>query len=789
MARLAVNTLGGVEIFFEDRPVTALFRTRKEVLLLVYLMAESHHSHTREFLAELFWPEKPEGVARVNLRQALAGIKKIIGDRQAADPYLITTHETILFNRDSDYWLDEQVFKDHFQSVQAHTHDSLVSCQACIQQLLAANAIYGGDYLYESQLSDSLDLNEWIFCRREQYFRLMLGALKNISDFFNHLGDHETAIRFARQLVNLDPLEEGEHQNLMYLLAVSGHRSAALEQYQQCRQMLRSKLGIEPSDATTSLYERIRSGQISEATRTGQMPASLPIQLTSFINRQAEIEEFRRCFQNPVCRLLTLIGPPGIGKTRLALHIVDDQRENYPEGVHFVSLDDAKPGESLTACLARATGLKLDGPATTHTNQLISHLQWNTGLFLLDHFDDYLNETGVLIKLLSRARQLRVLLTCRERLNLQSACLFRLGGLPCIPADPPFHPQESDAVQLFLQRARRIRTGFNPDEASLAQVIRICHLTEGNPLAIELAAARLRDLSLEQIASRLQQGIDVLATSADDLPERQRSLRASLDYSWERLDFSEQETLAKLSSFVGGFSYEEAQFRLGVQPPTLTSLFNKSLVEKGSEDKYSLPNLVRLYATEKLADLYPDFYETLDQTKTQPLLVVPLQTSAAADGILTHQQLLEDRLGYILKRARRNQSLVAVMVHDINLLDSSPRTQAGELQETILMDVKAQVESSLREYDSIFSTGLSELTIIIEDLKSKKDALTVAQKLLKDTNAVIAKQHSETMMLINIGISLYPQDGEDAKTLLDKAHQALLLARQYGDCLRFFSEE
>jgi DNA-binding SARP family transcriptional activator/GGDEF domain-containing protein len=789
MARLAVNTLGGIEIYFEDRPVTALFRTRKEVLLLVYLMAESHHSHTREFLAELFWPEKPEGVARVNLRQALAGIKKIIGDRQAANPYLITTHETILFNQQSDYWLDEQAFKDHFQSVQAHTHDSLVTCQPCIQQLLAANAIYGGDYLYASQLSNSLDLNEWIFCRREQYFRLMLGALKNISDFFNHLGDHETAIRFARQLVNLDPLEEGEHQNLIYLLAVSGHRSAALEQYQQCQQMLKSKLGIEPSDSTTTLYERIRSGQISEATKTGHLPTSLPIELTSFINRQAEIEEFQRCFQNPVCRLLTLVGPPGIGKTRLALHIFEDHQDDYPDGAYFIPLDSTQPGETLAACLASATGLKLDGPPTTFLNQLINHLQWNNTLILLDHFDDFMDETGVLIKLLSRARQLRVLLTSRERLNLQSACLFRLGGLPCIPVEPPFQPQESDAVQLFLQRARRIRTAFNPDEASLAHVIRICHLAEGNPLAIELAAARLHDLSLEQIASRLQQGIDVLATSADDLPEHQRSMRISLDYSWERLDLSERETLAKLSSLIGGFSFEEAQFKLGVQPSTLTSLFNKSLVEKGSEDKYSLPNLVRMYATEKLAVLYPDFYETLDQTKTQPLLVLPLQTSRAADGVLTHQHLLENRLEYILKRACRNQSLVAVMVHDINLLDSAPPAQAGELQESILMDVKVQVESSLREYDSIFSSGLSELTIVIEDLKSKKDALTVAQKLLKDTNAVIAKRHREILALINLGISLYPHDGQDPQVLLDKAHQALSLARKYGDCIRFFSDE
>jgi diguanylate cyclase (GGDEF)-like protein len=789
MARLSVITLGGIEIFLDDRPITASFRTRKEVILLVYLMAESHHNHTREFLAELFWPEKAEGVARVNLRQALAGIKKVVGDRDAADPYLISTRETIQFNQQSDYWMDEQAFKGHFQSVHDHNHDTLVTCQTCIQELLAANALYGGDYLAGFHLSNSLDLREWIICRREQYFRLMLGALKHISQFFKQIGDHETAIRFVRQLVNLDPLEEGEQQNLITLLALSGHRSAALEQYQVCRQLLKAELNIEPSPETTALYESIRSGKLGEAAASNLAHASLPIQLTSFIDRQAEMEEFDRCFQSPVCRLLTLVGPPGIGKTRLALQIVEDQREDFPDGVWFIPLDAAQSGETLAENIAKASGLTLEEPKKTHNNQLINHLQWKKILFLLDNFDDFMTETGVLIKLLSRARQVRVLLTSRERLNLQSACLFRLGGLPCMPSEPPYKAEVSDAVQLFLHRAKRIRSGFNPGETEIAYVIRICQLAEGNPLAIELAATRLRDHSLEQIAGQLQQGIDILITSTHDTPERQRSMRASLDYSWERLDFLEREALTKLSIFVGGFTVEEAQGKLSVQPATLASLYNKSLLEKGTTDKYTLPNLIRYYASEKLADLYPDFYETLEKSEAQPLRVVPLQTSKVAYGRLTDRELLQDRLGYILKRAQRNKTQVAVMVHDINLLESTSPDQDGELQESILMDIKGQIEGSLRQSDSIFSTGLSELTIIIEDLADRQDVLTVAQKIVKDSNAVIVKQHREVMLLINLGISLYPEDGDDTQTLLDKAHEALSLARQYGDCMRFYSGE
>ncbi|MFU8772508.1 MAG: diguanylate cyclase domain-containing protein, partial [Anaerolineales bacterium] len=516
---------------------------------------------------------------------------------------------------------------------------------------------------------------------------------------------------------------------------------------------------------------------------------TLPIQLTSFIDRQAEMEEFRRCFQNSVCRLLTMVGPPGIGKTRLALRVAEDQRHDYPDGVWFVPLDLSQSGENLVANLSKAIGFTLEGASSTYANQLINFLQWKKVLFLLDHFDDFVGESGVLVKLLSRARQVRLLLTSRERLNLQSACLFRLGGLPCIPPEPPFEAQEGDAAQLFIQRARRIRSGFNPDETETAHIVHICHLVEGNPLAIELAAARLRDLSSEQIADRLERGIEVLYTTAQDITERQRSVRASLDYSWERLDFLEKEALSKISIFAGAFTPQEALHKAGVQGATLTTLTNKSLLLKGSGDQFVAPNLIRQYAAEKLAEIYPDFFVTLQKSETQPSLVVPLQTSKINSHNLAAQQLLEDRLSYILKRARRGKSLVAVMVHDINLLDSSSPIQTGEQHEAVLTDIKRQVECTLRQSDSIFSTGTSELTIIIEDLNKHQDALTVAQKIVKDSNSIMVKRHRDVLALINLGISIYPQDGEEPQVLLDKAHLALSHARKYGDCIRFFSDE
>ena len=184
MARLSIYLLGTFQIRLKDQLVTNNLRTEKERLLLAYLAVEKHRQHSREGLAELFWPERPEGVARTNLRQALLGVRRTIGDRVNTSPFLQLSEGAIQFNPPYPYWIDSSSFQDCFQAVQAHSHADLETCESCMGHFREAVSLYRGDFLADISPGSNPALDEWLAFQREQFFRYLLTALQNLTSYY-----------------------------------------------------------------------------------------------------------------------------------------------------------------------------------------------------------------------------------------------------------------------------------------------------------------------------------------------------------------------------------------------------------------------------------------------------------------------------------------------------------------------------------------------------------------------------------------------------------------------------
>lgn len=615
MARLNIGLFGAFAVNLDGRAITH-FESQKARALLAFLVVESGRPHCRDTLAGLLWPDEPDRVARDNLREALTNLRQVIGDRTAAPPFLLIVHDTIQFNTASDHSLDIEKFQSLLAACRGHAHRHPDACRSCAARLAAAVELYRGDFLAQ-MFVNSAPFEEWALLLRERLQAQVLDAAARLTSYHERRGEYDEAISTARRQLELEPWCEEAHRQAMRSLALSGQRSAALAQYARCRQTLAAELHAEPARATQSLCDQIRTGGLSEAdasTTRSRLWKGLPIAATPLLGRERELGELEDLLENPACRLITITGPSGMGKTRLALEAGARQAGIFTHGVWFVPLADLDNPEYRPQAIATALGVVLSGQVEPAL-QLIRYLRDKEVLLILDSYEHLLPDPtspatrpSLLSAILEAAAGVTLLVTSTRPLNLHAEWVFELGGLayPSGSLPPDANWEDYGAVALFLHLARRASghlTGAAPERAAM---IHLCQAVEGMTLAIELAAAWSAAWPPQALAERIEQGLDPLVASPRDLPPRHRSLQAVFDHSWRLLEGDERAALARVAVFQGGCEEGAALQVTGAGAAVLRSLAAKSVLRRAPDGRWDMHPTLRPYAAGRLAEAGQD---------------------------------------------------------------------------------------------------------------------------------------------------------------------------------------
>lgn len=617
MSQLALYLLGQFQTTVDGDGVTA-FRTDKVRALLAYLAVESGRSLSRDTLGALLWPEGAPESVRTNLRQTLCRLRDALHDRDRPRPFLLATIDTVQLNPTCDYWVDVLEFDRLFAACEQHRHRSLASCRTCAERLTLAVALYRGEFLAGLCVKDSPVYAEWSLTYQQALHRKVMAALQQLAMFHMQRGEVAAAERYLQRQVALEPWNESAHRQLMQLYAANGRRNAAVAQYLCCHRALVEQIGITPDKITTDLVASIRAGEPIAWPVAKFVNAPTPP--TTLLGRAHDLALVSETLQNPHCRLLTLVGLGGCGKTRLALEVANQEAGAFRDGACFCSFVPANLTESPASTLAQALGLAYSS-ADDAQMQVRRFLCDREMLLVLDNLE-HLSAPSWVAQLLHAAPRVVILATSQYRLDLQAEWRIEVRGLSYPAWDNPFTAAEAlrfPAVQLFTQRAVQARAGFTLTDDTAPHVVRISRHVEGLPLALELAASWVGIMSCAEIADAIDTSLDFLATAWCDVPVRQRSLRATLDYGWDLLSREEQDAFACLSVFQGEFCHAAARavvsspcaFRcrndeVRERPvPGAGCLFkafaDKALLQEVAPGRYRLHSLVRQYAEEKLA--------------------------------------------------------------------------------------------------------------------------------------------------------------------------------------------
>jgi predicted ATPase len=620
---LALALLGTFEIR-RDGLLIHEFRAQSVRALLAYLALEANRPHEREHLCALLWPDDPLPAALTNLRQALHRLRQALEPPGEEGRYLLITRQTVQLNP-ATIESDVSALDAALRAVATHKHRSATHCAQCAARSAAALPLYRGELLPGFSLPDSAGFEHWLDAERERLHAAFCSLLDQVAAAHEHCGDFSAALPILRRWVELDPWNETAHLRLISALAYTGQRTTALRQFERYRAILAAELRIEPSLAACSLRSQIQSGNLVAPQVAGLRHA--PAALTPFFGRTADLAELLDRLQNPACRLITITGMGGSGKTRLALAAAQVACHSFADGAVFVPLAAVEDADQVVAALSSALNLPF-GASAAAPERLWAALRERELLVLLDNCEQVAGLGALVVRLLGAAPRLTILATSRAPLDLRAEWVLALGGLEMPPVIPmqnaaqgvPIHlgasvhadyatgigitppaadPQSYPAGQLFLQIARQVQPGFQVDPAGAAHIQACCTLLDGSPLAIELAASRLRDESLAAVFAAVRSNSADLATTMGDVPLRQRSLRAVFDWSWRLLDAAEQHALRRMSVFRNGCAPEATEAVVGALAP-LQRLVVRSLVRREPDGRFVVHEQIRQYAAERL---------------------------------------------------------------------------------------------------------------------------------------------------------------------------------------------
>ncbi len=603
--------------------------SRRKVMAMLAYLAMTRQSQRRDALVGLLWPESGQQQARSSLRRELHGLIRLIGEG-----WLATTRETIEINPDANVWVDVEEFRQ--LATNAEQEDN-----ATVDALSRAIELYQGDFLAGFTLSDCPDFDDWQFFETDALRREAAAILERLVAHYESLGTFEQAIVYARKWLSHDMMHEPVHRKLMRLFALAGQQAAAIRQYDECVRIMDEELGVPPEDETTELFEAIRTrkfvtGEMNAAAEnrdaliandqssapTDHPPKqNLPAQPTSFIGREDDLDAIRKLLiEEADCRLLTLIGPGGIGKTRLAIEAGAQLLDDYPDGVYLVSLVSVADVENIFTSIAEAMGFTLQGGDEPST-QLCHFFGTRKALLILDNFEHLLDGAIDLAGLLKAAPNVILLVTTREALGLQEEWLYPVVGME-LPADTDelSTAQTTASIKLFVERAKQVDAAFTITDETKPHLVRICQAVEGMPLGLELAASWLRALPCPEIADEIERNLDLLSTTVRNVPERHRSVRVIFEQTWNQLTKEERNVLSALSIFRGGCTRDAATKVVGTSLPLIMQLVDKSLLQRTAKGRYQMHELFRQYAFEhlhsspeiqqQLLDEFSDYFTT-----------------------------------------------------------------------------------------------------------------------------------------------------------------------------------
>lgn len=571
---LHVRLLGEFCLVKGDTPVTTLNTPRLQALL-AYLLLHRSAPQARRQLAFRFWPDSSEKQARTNLRHQFHLLRQAL---PLVDEFVQTDAHMLTWRGDAAVRLDVS----EFESVVRQSH-SIMALQEAID-------LYQGDVL-----PDCYD--DWILPIRERLRQTFIATLERLIGLLEQEHDYATAIRYAQRLQQCDPLHEATYRHLMRLYALQGDQASVQRTYAECVRCLQRELDAPPTTATSQAYEHLVKVNTPLVHRH-----NLASPLNPLVGRSAELTQIATLLADPACRLVTVVGAGGMGKSRLALQVAWGQIGHYLHGVYGVALHSIAAPDFLVSTIADALGFSFHG-AQDPKVQLLNYLHEKEMLLLLDNFEHLLGGAGLLIEILTHAPAVKLLVTSRERLKLAGEWLYEIHGL-AVPGHAEAAQMEGyAAVQLFTQHAKRVQVDFALSQATKPAVVRLCQLVEGMPLALEMAAAWARLLSCAEIVEELTQSLDLLTTASPNGLERHRSMRVVFDHSWHLLAPEEQQVFRRLAVFQGGFRREAAKQVAGASLSLLAALVDKSLVRWNRRGRYELHELTRQYAVEKLAEV------------------------------------------------------------------------------------------------------------------------------------------------------------------------------------------
>ena len=599
-----VNLLGPPKIITDGQPLEL---PPGKTSALLYYLAQQSTWVPREDLLFLFWPDKEEARGRSNLRQLLTTIRRL------------EQLEDVQIERSRVRWqVPTDLHAFHAAITNEQTHRAVES--------------YGGPLLDGFRLLDAPEFESWLELERDTLHQTWRDASTRYAGILREASRFEEAVGTLERLVDADPLDEQAFRALLTTLAENGRRTEAIRRFETFKERLQDELGVEPETGTLQVVRALREappinpGRSSplgtseirsphretslpmgderlipvEGPRPSRPTRKLPTPSTPFIGRKDEHRELRTTLQKSSTSLVTIVGPGGMGKTRLAIAVARSLVTTFADGAALVPFAATEGPDQMEAVLAENLDFSFSGKRDPR-HELLGFLANKELLLVLDNLEQLTRDLSLLTDILEQCPHVKLLATSRERLNLRSERVYDLTGLR-YPRSGADNLHTYDAVALFLETGRRVNRQLDERGVDLSLVAELCRMVQGMPLALTLAAAWLRVLSVQEVVHEIDQGLDLLQGEEHDLPDRHRSIRTVFETTWQQLSPKEREAWARLSIFQGGFTREAATVVAEVTLPLLLLLTNKALITREAGRFYLHP-LVAKYGREQAKSL------------------------------------------------------------------------------------------------------------------------------------------------------------------------------------------